>query len=349
DKQTILAISQAIGALAGGLAGGNLGEAATGSNIARNAVENNWLTRWQSDVLQRAESACEGGNKTACSRAEELRALDQRNQEEMFGYVASVRETMLAEGVPFTEEEFGRRMDAYWKDAGVSERDVVYTGEGHRATHPTDGQKLYELIGAAPDILPDWYPGKSSAALNASLGQGVLGHIGDVFAAWNPYSGDSVNWFTGEVVSGSDARDIRIGSAIDLATWGWSKVLGSAKVATKVTNIGNATPRVPELQPGSFSISDWTGYPSGVPRPQGPFRIVEGTEYDAARTVANKANSAIRRDQGLVGQPVDIHEVQPVKFGGSPTDPANKVVLPRDIHRRQVTPWWNKLQKDIGK
>jgi len=103
-----------------------------------------------------------------------------------------------------------------------------------------------------------------------------------------------------------------------------------------------------DVPSGSFSISDWSTYPAGVPRPQGPLRIVEGAEYDAARAAADKANAAIRKEQGLVGQPVDVHEIQPVKFGGSPTDSANKVNLPRDVHRQQVTPWWNQLQKDIG-
>ena len=51
--------------------------------------------------------------------------------------------------------------------------------------------------------------------------------------------------------------------------------------------------------------------------------------------------------QGLNGQPVDIHEVQPVKFGGSPTDPANKVILDRTLHRQQVTPWWNQFQRNL--
>ena len=60
-----------------------------------------------------------------------------------------------------------------------------------------------------------------------------------------------------------------------------------------------------------------------MPRPQGPLRIVEGAEYDAARAAADKANRVIRREQGLVGQPVDVHEIQPVKFGGSPTNPTN--------------------------
>jgi hypothetical protein len=110
----------------------------------------------------------------------------------------------------------------------------------------------------------------------------------------------------------------------------------------------SAPARAAELEPGVFSISDWTGYPQGVSRPQGPFRMVEGAEYDAARTAANNANRVIRRAQGLVGQRVDVHEIQPVKFGGSPTDSANKVVLPRDLHRQQVTPWWNQLQTDLG-
>jgi len=92
---------------------------------------------------------------------------------------------------------------------------------------------------------------------------------------------------------------------------------------------------------------DWAGYPAGVARPQGPFRLIEGVQYDTARNAANQANSAIRREQGLVGKPLDVHEIQPVKFGGSPTDAANKVVLPRDLHRQAVTPWWNRLMRDI--
>jgi filamentous hemagglutinin len=99
---------------------------------------------------------------------------------------------------------------------------------------------------------------------------------------------------------------------------------------------------------GSFSISDWEGYSALVPKPKGPFRLPEGVEYDAARGAADKANRIFRRKQGLVGKPVDVHEIHPVKFGGSPTDPANKIVLPRDVHQQQVTPWWNQLLKDLG-
>lgn len=74
---------------------------------------------------------------------------------------------------------------------------------------------------------------------------------------------------------------------------------------------------------------------------------MEDAEYDAARAAANRANAGIRSEQGLVGKPVDVHEIQPVKFGGSPTDSTNKVILPRDIHRQQVTPWRNQLQNGL--
>jgi filamentous hemagglutinin len=41
-----------------------------------------------------------------------------------------------------------------------------------------------------------------------------------------------------------------------------------------------------------------------------------------------------------------LNEAQPVKLGGSPTDPANKIIVPRNLHRQQLTLWWNQLQKD---
>jgi hypothetical protein len=122
-------------------------------------------------------------------------------------------------------------------------------------------------------------------------------------------------------------------------------ISGDVSKAAAVT--GDASKAATKFPEGSFDIIDWSGYPEGVPKPQGPFRLVEGQEYDAARDAANKANSAIRKEQGLVGKPVQVHEIKPVKFGGSPTDPANKVILPRDVHMQQVTPWWNRLLRNI--
>jgi hypothetical protein len=103
---------------------------------------------------------------------------------------------------------------------------------------------------------------------------------------------------------------------------------------------------VPAAQPGEFSIINWQNYPANVPRPQGPFRLVEGPEYAAARQAANRANRALHQaDTSLAGK--QIHEVQPVKFGGSPTDKGNKVALDPAEHH-PVTTWWNALRRALS-
>jgi hypothetical protein len=94
---------------------------------------------------------------------------------------------------------------------------------------------------------------------------------------------------------------------------------------------------------GSFSISDWSGYPEGVPRPDGPFRILEGSEYTEARDAADNANRKLHRaDPSLEGQ--DIHDVHPIKLGGDPVDPANKIPMAPSEHR-PFTTWWATLQR----
>ena len=93
----------------------------------------------------------------------------------------------------------------------------------------------------------------------------------------------------------------------------------------------------------SFKISGWKGYPGWADRPTGWMRPISGAEYDAARAAANKANRAIRNDAGGALKGYDIHEWQPVKFGGSPTDLANKGALPEAMHD-ELTTWWYGLQ-----
>jgi hypothetical protein len=44
---------------------------------------------------------------------------------------------------------------------------------------------------------------------------------------------------------------------------------------------------------------------------------------------------------------MQIHEITPVKFGGSPTALENKIALPTAVHQQQVTPWWNGLLRDL--
>lgn len=92
---------------------------------------------------------------------------------------------------------------------------------------------------------------------------------------------------------------------------------------------------------GAFSIADWSKYPSAIPKPTGPFRLLEGAEYDAARKAANQANQAMRKANPEAYKGMEIHEIHPVKYGGSPTDPANKIAIPKGYHRKEVTPWWN--------
>jgi hypothetical protein len=103
---------------------------------------------------------------------------------------------------------------------------------------------------------------------------------------------------------------------------------------------------IPSYPPGTFSIRDWSGYPKGpVPQPSGPFRLLSGSEYDQARKAADQANRMMHSENPALDG-LRIHEIQPVKFGGSPTDPANKIALPPSIHA-QYTNWWNQLQRKL--
>jgi hypothetical protein len=109
-----------------------------------------------------------------------------------------------------------------------------------------------------------------------------------------------------------------------------------------------SSPPVQFAPDGSFSVVDWSNYPTYLPQPTGPFRLLSDSEYWAARSAADKANRALRSANPLAYKDMDIHEIHPFKFGGSPTDPANKIVLPRHDHRR-VTAWWRQLQLSIEK
>jgi filamentous hemagglutinin len=60
--------------------------------------------------------------------------------------------------------------------------------------------------------------------------------------------------------------------------------------------------------------------------------ILTGDAYLAARAAADETNAGIRAAYGLEESGFQIHEIQPVKFGGSPTDLANKALLPAAQH-----------------
>ncbi|MCR9252070.1 MAG: hypothetical protein NXI20_16715 [bacterium] len=106
-------------------------------------------------------------------------------------------------------------------------------------------------------------------------------------------------------------------------------------------------PKPKSYPEGSFSIRDWTGYPDG-PKPKGPFRLLQGDEYESARKLANKTNSKIRRGDPDAYKGKEIHEIKPVKYDGSPVDTGNKIPLPRKEHAKYTT-FWNRLMRDIQK
>jgi hypothetical protein len=96
-----------------------------------------------------------------------------------------------------------------------------------------------------------------------------------------------------------------------------------------------------EVPTGEFSIIRWAGYPEGVPKPAGPFQVLQGGEYQTARKAADSANRALHAaDPSLAGK--EIHEIQPIKFAGDPTANANKVILTPEQHR-PVSTWWQQF------
>jgi len=117
---------------------------------------------------------------------------------------------------------------------------------------------------------------------------------------------------------------------------GFGKLIAAFKAAKGTTST---------VSEGSFSVIDWTGYPVGGIRPEGPFRLLEGAEYTTARGMANSANKALRAANPDMLKGFQIHEINPVKFGGSPTDLSNKILLTPSEHAK-YTNFWNSLMRD---
>jgi len=80
-------------------------------------------------------------------------------------------------------------------------------------------------------------------------------------------------------------------------------------------------------------------------KPNGPFKLLKGVEYESARKLANSTNAGLHRANPQY-KGMHIHEIHPVKFGGIPTDVANKVVLTPAEHML-FTKFWNAMLKNI--
>ncbi|OBU57319.1 hypothetical protein A9K70_10530 [Stenotrophomonas maltophilia] len=134
QKEMVLALSQAVGALASGLSGQDLAGIALNAGIAKNSVENNWLSRQEIALMESERAACggNGGDVQACKDSV-TRAYDELNAErdrELLAHGAAVELSMRS--YPATSEddwkrEFAARIDAYWqlRYPGVSVEDRI--------------------------------------------------------------------------------------------------------------------------------------------------------------------------------------------------------------------------------
>ncbi|MBP4139151.1 hypothetical protein J3495_13805 [Flavobacterium sp. P7388] len=65
-------------------------------------------------------------------------------------------------------------------------------------------------------------------------------------------------------------------------------------------------------------------------------------------SLANSTNATIRRANPEALKGLQIHEIHPVKFGGSATDLLNKTFLTQPQHSA-YTNYWNSLMRNIKK
>ncbi|WP_255423937.1 hemagglutinin repeat-containing protein [Xanthomonas sp. SI] len=218
DKQTIVALSQAVGALVGGMTGGSLNDAAVGSGIARNAVENNWLKEDEAALKKVAQAECTAANKLSCDIVDAINKLDEARDADYAANVALANANMDSHGIPHTLGELDFYMEGYWKANGLGgQKDAIFTN-GIVRTYPTFGQDLYDLLASAPKLLPDLLIGKNTFVAAGILNQGLLTAGGETFAAWQDLvqPGQASNYFTGKPVEGADAWSARFLSAVGI-------------------------------------------------------------------------------------------------------------------------------------
>jgi RHS repeat-associated protein len=218
-----------------------------------------------------------------------------------------------------------------WSDTGTSSREKYSDFSFNGATEFDRAWYIISLAGAQT---------------GANIGQSIQDTAIGVANAFRP---DLLKWLGVEFPSPQWAKDRFVPQSnfsyvVEKISWS-AAITWGAGGTLKAATAGRATLATGSVPNGSFSIRDWSGYPKGLPRPQGPFRLLEGAEYDAARSAANAANRTMHQaDPALKG--LQIHEIQPVKFAGSPTDPANRIPLTPQVHT-QYNVWWNRLMKDI--
>jgi RHS repeat-associated protein len=100
---------------------------------------------------------------------------------------------------------------------------------------------------------------------------------------------------------------------------------------------------------GPFSIATW--YRDKMPQYPGAhattkeLTLLAGDAYKSARDAADTVNDFLRDGiRGHLTKKRQIHENIPVKFGGDPIDPSNKIIINTTSHRK-INSYWKELQR----
>ena len=135
--------------------------------------------------------------------------------------------------------------------------------------------------------------------------------------------------------------------------WRTQNRLNAQKKAGAGKSGSSSIVEIVDEEKGTFIIKDWSDYPDDyvpVPDQNKVWTFLEGDEYNSARDSANIFNRNMRAaDPYYANNGLEIHEIEPVKMGGSPTDINNKTAIQSQVHRRYVTPWWNKIRDEVKK
>ena len=206
-----------------------------------------------------------------------------------------------------------------------------------------DESLTFADIGLAPlfreqvNILPEFdqivaQPADSSllGSLNRSISSSFGVGISDAINADHTPTGPNALIWQGMQVYGA------VGGLLVGSTAGSVLELGAEVAGQEVAG---------ELIEGLFSIWDWSGYPEGGPKPEGPVRLLDGSseEYKAADKASGAARKAAHAaDSALDG--LDLHHVHPIQFGGNPAGPM--IPLTRAEHAPYNT-WWRELAKAV--
>jgi len=225
QREAVLALSQAVGALAGGLSGQDLAGIALNAGIAKNSVENNWLSRQEGRQYDEAKVGCKNGDEASCSVQRKLENLSHERDVDHAGFVNAAREALVAQGYAITPAAMAAIENRYWQRHGEDIQSVVFTQPGMR---PTQLGALHLFADAALDnsaLMDRFIPGSGTSP--RILANTLIG-LGQTVGAWT-----GINPVTGLEVVGVDAFDARFMTVVDIATAAYAGGSTVARAAGK--------------------------------------------------------------------------------------------------------------------